>query len=101
MYNHLRIKYPDRIPVVVEKNELHLDAHKYLVPSDLKVSEFLCLIRKKIKIKKFEAIFTFVKSSDSEYVLIKLNETIQSVYDDYKQEDGLVYIKFKIENTFG
>ena len=101
MYNYLKIKYPDRVPIIIEENEIKIEARKYLVPSNLKISEFLALIRKKIKINKFEAIFTFVKENENNYILMKMNETVQSVYNEYKQEDGLVYLKFKIENTFG
>ena len=48
----IRRKYPDRVPVIVEKSPKarigDLDKKKYLVPSDLTVGQFYFLIRKRI-----------------------------------------------------
>jgi len=45
----IRRKYPDRVPVIVEKSPKarigDLDKKKYLVPSDLTVGQFYFLIR--------------------------------------------------------
>jgi len=47
----IRRKYPDRIPVIVEKapkSRLRdLDKKKYLVPSELTIGQFYFLIRKR------------------------------------------------------
>jgi GABA(A) receptor-associated protein len=49
-------KYPDRIPIICEKSEgkandiPSIDKRKYLVPVDLTVSQFLYIIRSRIKI---------------------------------------------------
>jgi len=37
----------------------------------------------------------------NDYILIPLSETIEFIYNTYKNEDGFLYIKFGIENTFG
>ena len=47
----IRDKYPDRIPVIVEKSDkctlIHdIDKQKYLVPRTLSCSQFLYIIRK-------------------------------------------------------
>lgn len=51
----IRRKYPDRIPVIVEKapnsNLKDLDKKKYLVPSDLTIGQFYFLIRKRLVLK--------------------------------------------------
>ena len=45
-------KFPDRIPVIIEKNEgnlkLDLQNSKYLLQKDMSVSTFICIIRTKI-----------------------------------------------------
>jgi hypothetical protein len=101
--NFLLKKYPDRIPVIIEKcNFLNLTNNKYLLPKQMYVSYFLSIIRTKMN-KTFDskkAIFTFVKSGNS-YFLINLNENIENIYNQYKEPDGFLYIKFGIENTFG
>jgi GABA(A) receptor-associated protein len=62
----IREKYPDRIPVIVEKTEKSdipdIDKKKYLVPADLTVGQFVYVIRKRIKLSSEKAIFIFVKN---------------------------------------
>ncbi|KAL8226475.1 hypothetical protein R6Q57_016307 [Mikania cordata] len=62
----IREKYPDRIPVIVEKTERSdmpdIDKKKYLVPADLTVGQFVYVVRKRIKLTAEKAIFIFVKN---------------------------------------
>jgi GABA(A) receptor-associated protein len=70
----------------------------------MNVSTFICIIRTKINktlINSQKAIFTFVKKNENNYILIPMNENMGNIYDNYKQDDGFLYIKFGIENTFG
>ncbi|KAL4592472.1 hypothetical protein LXL04_005468 [Taraxacum kok-saghyz] len=63
----IREKYPDRIPVIVEKGERsdvpNIDKKKYLVPADLTVGQFVYVIRKRIKLSAEKAIFIFVDNA--------------------------------------
>ncbi|XP_059940675.1 gamma-aminobutyric acid receptor-associated protein-like 2 isoform X1 [Mesoplodon densirostris] len=70
----IRAKYPDRVPVIVEKVSgsqiVDIDKRKYLVPSDITVAQFMWIIRKRIQLPSEKAIFLFVdktvpQSSDS------------------------------------
>ncbi|DBA99549.1 hypothetical protein WJX82_004226 [Trebouxia sp. C0006] len=96
----IRDKYPDRIPVIVEKAERSeipdIDKKKYLVPGDLTVGQFVYVIRKRIKVSPEKAIFMFVKN-----VLPPTAALMSEVYDDHKDEDGFLYITYSGENTFG
>ena len=75
----IRNKYPERIPVVVEKvpnSQIpEIDKRKFLVPNDISVAQFMWIIRKRIQLASEKAIFLFV------------NKTIpQSRYDHYYYE---------------
>jgi GABA(A) receptor-associated protein len=105
-------KYPDRIPLIIEKNEKNenivLENYKYLLPKDVTMSQFISIIRTKMNITSKKALFTFVKNSKESYnspkesyVLVPMNESIGNIYSIYKNDDGFLYIKFGIENTFG
>merc|ERR1712117_520558 len=63
----IRRKYPDRVPVIVEKSPKarigDLDKKKYLVPSDLTVGQFYFLIRKRISLRPEDALFFFVNNT--------------------------------------
>nr|CAD1818755.1 unnamed protein product [Ananas comosus var. bracteatus] len=59
-----RAKYPDRVPVIVEKAEKSdvpdIDRKKYLVPSDMTLGHFVHVIRKRINLSAEKAMFMFV-----------------------------------------
>ena len=63
----IRAKYPERIPVICEKSAnsdiSDIDKKKYLVPGDLTVSQFVYVIRKRIKLAPEKAIFIFVNNT--------------------------------------
>ena len=56
-------KYPDRIPVIVEKNGgssvPDIDKCKFLVPTDLTIGQFVYVVRKRIRLEPEKAIFLF------------------------------------------
>ena len=57
----IKRRYPNRVPIIVNTGEgvPKLDKQKYLVPRDLKASEFMCIIRKRITISAKESIYMF------------------------------------------
>lgn len=61
----IRAKYPDRIPVIVEKapnSQIQdIDKRKFLVPSDISVAQFMWIIRRRIQLAAEKAIFLFIK----------------------------------------
>tara|TARA_X000000950_G_C13449932_1_gene471482 strand:- start:98 stop:481 length:384 start_codon:yes stop_codon:yes gene_type:complete len=93
-------RYPDRIPIIVNKQENSLipdiDKKKYLVPEDLTIGQFLYVIRKRIKLDAEQAIFLFVNG-----MLPSTSETMAKIYAKHKNEDGFLYITYSGENTFG
>lgn len=96
----IRRKYPDRIPVVVEKVNTSsipdIDKRKFLVPSDLTVAQFMYIIRKRIQLAPEKAMFLFVNK-----MLPTTSSTMGIIYDEHKDEDGFLYIAYSGENTFG
>ncbi|KAJ8449394.1 hypothetical protein Cgig2_002526 [Carnegiea gigantea] len=96
----IREKYPDRIPVIVEKAERsdipNIDKKKYLVPADLTVGQFVYVIRKRIKLSAEKAIFIFVDN-----VLPPTGAMMSAIYEGKKDEDGFLYVTYSGENTFG
>lgn len=70
--------------------------HRYLVPADLTVGQFVYVIRKRIRLSPEKAIFVFVRN-----VLPPTAALMSSVYEDHKDEDGFLYVAYSGENTFG
>ena len=56
-------KYPDRIPVIVEKNGNtnvpDIDKCKFLVPTDLTIGQFVYVVRKRIRLEPEKYIFIY------------------------------------------
>ncbi|KZV56399.1 autophagy-related protein 8C [Dorcoceras hygrometricum] len=98
--SRIREKYPDRIPVIVEKAERSdipdIDKKKYLVPADLTVGQFVYVVRKRIKLSAEKAIFIFVKN-----ILPPTAAMMSAIYEENKDEDGFLYMTYSGENTFG
>ncbi|KAE9461665.1 hypothetical protein C3L33_06426, partial [Rhododendron williamsianum] len=96
----IREKYPERIPVIVERAERsdvpEVDKKKYLVPADLTVGQFVYVVRKRIKLSAEKAIFVFVNN-----VLPPTAALMSAIYEENKDEDGFLYMTYSGENTFG
>lgn len=97
------VKYYDRIPIIVEKSNTRnntlpdIDKHKYLVPKDLTVGQFQHVIRKRIKLDSVTALYIFINKN----IIPPTTAFISTIYDEYKSEDGFLYISYATENTFG
>lgn len=98
--DRIRVKYPDRLPVIVEKSEKskvqEIDKKKYLVPADLTCGQFVYVIRKRLKLPAEQAIFLFING-----VIPPTAELLSNIFEQNKDEDGFLYITYSGENTFG
>lgn len=98
--NKIKCKYSDRIPVICEiskSSNLKLDKCKYLVPHDVILGQFIQIIRKRINIMSEIGIFFTVGDN----IFPGCGETINSLYKQYKDEDGFLYMCITAESTFG
>ncbi|KAA8524637.1 hypothetical protein F0562_011060 [Nyssa sinensis] len=91
----IREKYPDRIPVIVERAEkseiADIDKKKYLVPADLTVGQFVYVVRKRIKLSPEKAIFIFIKN-----ILPPTAAMMSAIYEENKDEDGFLYMTYSV-----
>jgi GABA(A) receptor-associated protein len=94
------LKYPDRIPVIAERSDKstlpNIDKKKYLVPGDLTFSQFIYVIRKRIKLGADEALFLFVNNT-----IPPASALMSDVYKEHKSEDFFLYIFYHNESVFG
>ena len=98
----VREKYPDRVCIICERSPRagdigKLDKYKYLVPKNLTVGQFTFIIRKKLTIDSSQAIFLFVNNN----ILPPVSKEMGQLYEEYKDNDGLLYLLYATENTFG
>ncbi len=94
-------RYKDRVPVIVEKHSKSRDApdinkNKYLVPHDITFGQFLYIIRRRIKLGEEQGLYAFVNNK-----MPPTSDLMISVYKNNISEDGMLYVNYSIENTFG
>lgn len=93
-------RYPERIPVICEKKKgsliADIDKHKYLVPKDLLVGQFLYVIRRRIQLPADKAMFVFVG-----HTVAPTSQMMSHIYEQHKNEDGFLYMTYSGEETFG
>ena len=96
--NKIMEKYPNRLPIIcdVSKKLPPLDKHKYLIPYDLKSESFMYIIRRRIELNQEQAMYFFVGDK-----LLHTNKFMSEIYDNYKDEDGFLYVYACAETTFG
>ena len=97
----IRTKYPELVPIICERggdstSVPDIDKKKFLVPQDLTVGQFAYVIRKRMKLDANKSMFLFVDG-----VLPNGSKLMSHVYDEHKDPDGFLYIKYAGENTFG
>ena len=97
----IKNKYPERIPVIVEKNIkcddlINIKKKKYLVPNELNISSLIYLIRKNIKLDSSKALFLMTNNK-----ILNNNKSLYDAYEENKSEDGFLYIYYTSENTLG
>lgn len=97
-------KFPSRVPIIVQVSTGSqkslgrlLRKKKYLVPLDLKMGQFLGVLRANMQLKPHAALFALVKGNK----IPPIGDLIISVYHKFKSEDHFLYIDLCSENTFG
>ncbi len=99
----LLLKYPDKYPIILEKSSKdkylpRMDKTKLLVSYDMTVANILQLLKKNIKISEHTAIYISVSNKN---IMLSGSQSISYIYDNYKSDDGFVYLEYCSENVFG
>jgi GABA(A) receptor-associated protein len=95
-------KYPDRVPIIVKKHDNSMttpdiDKHKFLVPMDLTMGQFLYVIRKRIQLSAEKGLFLFINGE-----VASNNELVGMMYQrSVDKEDGFLHVIYSCENVFG
>jgi GABA(A) receptor-associated protein len=94
-------KYPDRVPVIInpiDNKAPPISNHKYLVPTNITLGQYMHIVRPKIKISPKEALFFFIGNTK---LICPAGESISTIYSKYANNDGYLYIYYNIESAFG
>lgn len=92
-------KYPDRLPVLCSSKDFKItdkNVVKFLVPKGITIGQFMVSIRNMFVISYEESIY--VSSGGS---ILQTSALVDSVYEMYKDSDGILYMNVFKESTFG
>lgn len=98
----LLANYSDKLPIILEPysssgNRYLIKQNKFLVPKLYTFHEFIFLIRKKLTLLKSESLFITIGNS----YFPALNRSLVSIYNEYKDSDGFLYVFYSSEATWG
>ncbi|XP_039061821.1 autophagy-related protein 8i-like [Hibiscus syriacus] len=92
-------RYPDRVPLMIERysrtNLPDIENNKFLVPRDMSVGQFIHILTRRLQLSPGKALFVFVNNT-----LPQTASLMGYVYNSFKNEDGFLYMCYRIEKTF-
>ena len=96
----IKIRYPDRIPIICNRyfnsNSYNTNKSKFIVPIRLTIGEFIIVIRKQLKMSYQQSIYFIIND-----FIPSNKELLYNLYNNYRDQDGFLYIFYTNENTFG
>jgi GABA(A) receptor-associated protein len=94
----IRKKYPDKVPIHIsfDSTKITINKHKFLVPNEFTMGQFIHILRKRMILQPEQAIFLFINGE-----LPSSNAILSDLYKRYKSEDGMLKMICAFENTFG
>jgi GABA(A) receptor-associated protein len=102
----LLLKYQDKYPVILEKSKKdkylpRIDKSKLLVSHDMTISTVIQLLKKNIKINENTAIYIMTTDKENNEIMLSGAQSITYIYNNYKSNDGFLYLEYCTENVFG
>ena len=102
---YLLENYEGRVPVIIERTKKEtilnkIDKNKYLIPVNMTISNILILIRQNITINENQSIYIMTKFNNST-IILNPTQSIETVYNTYRCDDGFLYLEYCGENIFG
>eukprot|EP00088_Acartia_fossae_P020737 TRINITY_DN22275_c0_g1_i1.p1 TRINITY_DN22275_c0_g1~~TRINITY_DN22275_c0_g1_i1.p1 ORF type:complete len:154 (-),score=28.15 TRINITY_DN22275_c0_g1_i1:128-553(-) len=98
----IRCKFPNKIPVIVEryskeKSLPEIDKVKFLVPMELTLSQLANILRIRLQLTSTQAFFLFVSNGH----MPALSSPIAQLHKKYEDEDGFLYVTYASQESFG
>ncbi|NXS56548.1 MLP3C protein, partial [Brachypteracias leptosomus] len=98
----IRLKYPNKIPVVVERYQKEktlppLTRTKFLVSPDLPLAQFTVTLRTRLGLSSSQTFYLLVNNRG----LPNMALSMQELYQAHRDEDGFLYLTYASQEMFG
>ncbi len=102
----LLFKYKDKYPVILEKsskdnNLPSIEKSKLLVSYEMTVATIIQLLKKNININEYTSIYIMTTDKNKNSIMLSGAQSISFLYENYKNDDGFLYLEYCAENVFG
>ncbi|GLV38482.1 Autophagy-related 8b [Carabus blaptoides fortunei] len=98
----IRNRFPTKIPIIVQRfsketNLPHLDKSKFLVPQEITMSQFVTIIRNRMRISSTQTLYLLVNNRS----MLSLSVTLAEAYSEFAGPDGFLYVTYASQEVFG
>lgn len=76
----------------------HAGVFRFVMPESKTLSEVILSLRQRLAVSDYQAVFLTVGDAD---LLAPGNSLLGDLYERHRDADGLLYISYSLENTFG
>ncbi|CAK9297167.1 unnamed protein product [Gordionus sp. m RMFG-2023] len=95
--------HPGKIPVIIERHKNEkilpiLNKYKFLIPQELTISHLLGILRNRISINSMQTIYLLIADGKS---MCNLSCPIVDVYQNFRDPDGFLYMKYASQEFYG
>ena len=102
-FNSLLLKFPDKIPVILEKSKVDkylpkINKSKLLVSHEMTIANIIKLLKSNLKINENISLYIVVANKN---VMVSGSQSIDSIYNEHRNDDGFLYLEYCTENVFG
>ena len=91
---------PDYVPIYVYKDNApgipDIKDNKYLVPRLLTFGQFINVVRNRVNLLPTQSVFLHIGST-----IPMSSDIIHDLYEEYKDDIGVLRLTYSLENTFG
>lgn len=103
-YELLRERFPGRVFVLLDRAAANqggrdmpmIDKHKFIIPNDMTVGQFMFIVRKRLSLPPEKAMFLFVKNT-----LPTTGQMMSEVHRAHADPDGFLRMVYTGEAVFG
>lgn len=97
----LQMQNPKKIPTIFESKKFskktdNIKTFKFLLSPKMKLQKIALKIRKRINLKKDKSLFFYSNNK-----ILKMDDNFQNLYDQFKDNDGFLYVFFDTVKSFG
>lgn len=99
--NRLARDYPEQVPIIVQPTSTKdplIAKRRFLAPREMTIGQLLHEVKRHINLHDHQSLLLHTSQGG---VILPVNLTITQAYSQYRDDDNMLYLMYRTENTFG